>query len=140
LVGGSVWRRRCGRVAARAGGGSGGGGSVGGGAVPVPGVVPPSAVLGAAARSRSPAWGGGGPRGRIRGRDLRRARGRRGAGTLALRKALVTSSRMEKSLAGPASLTRISGCLAVMAGPPACIGGGGAIDGAVVAAAVAILA
>jgi isoquinoline 1-oxidoreductase subunit beta len=40
-VGGSVWRRRCGRVAARSGGGS----------VPVPGVVPPSAVLGAARRS-----------------------------------------------------------------------------------------
>jgi hypothetical protein len=59
-VGGSVWRRRCGRAAARAGGGSVGGGGVTGGSVPVPGVVPPSAVLGAARRSavRGPRFSG----------------------------------------------------------------------------------
>ena len=69
VIGGSVWRRRCGRVAARSPA------ARSPAARSVPGVVPPSAVLGAAAVPV-------GPRGRILGRDLRRARGRRGTAAL----------------------------------------------------------
>jgi hypothetical protein len=50
------------------------------------------------------------------------------AGTPALRKALVTWQRIEKSLPGRESLTTISGCFAIMSGPCCGIGECRAID------------